>query len=73
MFPKVKSATAGGIAAVNDGLIDHCVSGINTESQKLIETKYGQKRSLVSFNSAVNGTSSGGIAGTNNGIIDVYS
>ena len=66
---KVKSATAGGIAAVNDGLIDHCVSGINTESQKLIETKYGQKRSLVSFNSAVNGTSSGGIAGTNNGII----
>ena len=65
----VRSAAAGGIAAVNDGLIDHCVSGINTQSQKLIETKYGQSRSIISFNSAVNGTVSGGIAGTNNGTI----
>ncbi|MBQ1658934.1 MAG: hypothetical protein II059_03730, partial [Clostridia bacterium] len=66
---QVRSAVAGGIAAVNEGLIDHCVSGINTQSQKLIKTIYGKERSLSSFNSAVNGTVSGGIAGKNNGTI----
>ena len=66
---QVRSAVAGGIAAVNEGLIDHCVSGINTQSQKLIKTIYGKERSLSSFNSAVNGTVSGGIAGKNKGTI----
>ncbi len=66
---KVRSACAGGIAAVNEGLIDHCISGINTESQRLIKTIYGKERSLSSFNSAVNGTVSGGIAGKNKGTV----
>ena len=66
---KVRSACAGGIAAVNEGLIDHCISGINTDSQRLIKTIYGKERSLSSFNSAVNGTVSGGIAGQNKGTI----
>ncbi len=65
----VISDCAGGIAAVNEGLIDHCISGINTESQKLIQFNDGRKRSLSEFNSAVNGTLSGGIAGHNKGTI----
>ena len=65
----VMSACAGGIAAVNEGMIDHCIVGINTESQKTIRLHNGQERILSEFNSAVNGIVSGGIAGHNKGTV----
>ena len=59
---KTQSQTAGGIAAVNNGLIDHCVSGINTDVG-------GRGVSIRKYGSDVYGTVSGGIAGVNGGTI----
>ena len=61
------SETAGGIAALNYGTIDHCSSGVNITSGGIhpqnIEI-YGPD-----LNSIVNGETSGGITGENNGTI----
>lgn len=47
---------SGGIAAVNNGTIDHCLSGINMEQNS-------------EFNSIISGQECGGIVGENNGKI----
>ena len=61
------SETAGGIAAVNYGTIDHCISGISISSGNLkIEDKTIH---WVELNSTVQGGISGGIAGENSGSI----
>ncbi len=63
------SDNAGGIAAVNNGTIDHCTSGINTISSRIIKTISGAERTVSSMNSSVYGALSGGIAAINNGTI----
>ncbi len=64
-----KSDKAGGIAAVNNGTIDHCISGINVENGLVINTaKYG-KININTLNSYVTGTQAGGVAAENNGTI----
>ncbi len=57
-----KAQVAGGIAAYNYGLIDHCISGVNSDFKKIGITSR-------EYNSAVYGTVSGGIAGYNYGTI----
>ena len=64
------SEYAGGIAAVNNGTIDHCLSGINLDSSVVIYGKNGKKLRLDQYNSYIRGgTYSGGIAAVNNGSI----
>lgn len=61
------SETAGGIAAINYGTIDHCSSGVNITSGGIHPQNidiYGPD-----LNSIVNGETSGGITGENNGTI----
>ena len=59
---------AGGIAAVNEGTIDHCTSGINL-TEKTTVTINGKKITPAEYNSYVKGTYSGGITAVNKGVI----
>lgn len=62
------SEYAGGISAVNEGLIDHCISGVALTSGIGFDEQ-GQPIKLSKYNSNINGTISGGIAALNNGVI----
>lgn len=59
------SKTAGGIAAVNEGTIDHCTSGVNITSGYIYPN--GNKYYAPEFNSNINGEISGGVVGENSG------
>lgn len=61
------SKSSGGIAAVNNGTIDHCISGVNFTSG----TIYIKNKAIdaASYNSTVKGELGGGIAAENNGLI----
>lgn len=65
---KVTSEYAGGIAAVNDGLIDHCISGVALTTGITFDN-IGQTINFSNYNSRINGVISGGIAALNNGNI----
>lgn len=65
---KSSSGTSGGIAAINNGTIDHCISGINLTSG-IIHINSDITIDAVALNSSVKGELSGGIAGENNGLI----
>lgn len=61
---------AGGIAAVNNGVIDHCTNGINVSPYLIFphpQTKTPVQ--AISFNSEISGYLSGGIAAQNTGSI----
>ena len=62
------SKTAGGIAAVNNGTIDHCISGVNLTTGTLHINEDIVIDPAV-LNSDIKGEISGGIAGENNGLI----
>lgn len=62
-----QSKIAGSIAAVNNGTIDHCVSGVNFTSGIIYIGDY--VIDSVQKNSYINGALSGGIVGVNNGTI----
>lgn len=59
------SKTAGGIAAVNEGTIDHCTSGVNITSGYI--HKNGNEYYAPELNSKINGEISGGVVGENSG------
>lgn len=59
------SKTAGGIAAVNEGTIDHCTSGVNITSGYI--HKNGNEYYAPELNSKINGEISGGVVGENGG------
>lgn len=65
--------TAGAIAAVNDGTIDHCISGVNLTSGVIFYDwdNDGEPEKIVAsqLNSNVKGEITGGIAAVNNGSI----
>lgn len=65
---KSSSDTSGGIAAINNGTIDHCISGINLTSG-IIHINSDITIDAVALNSSIKGELSGGIAGENNGLI----
>lgn len=65
---KTNSEYAGGIAAVNDGLIDHCISGIALTSGYVFDDS-DQPIQLSDYNSNIRGIVSGGIAALNNGSV----
>ncbi len=65
---KVSSDTSGGIAAINNGTIDHCISGINLTSG-IVHINSNITIDAVALNSSIKGELSGGIAGENNGLI----
>lgn len=65
---KTDSEYAGGIAAINDGLIDHCIGGVALTSGFIYDDSK-QPIKLSDYNSSVNGVISGGIAALNNGSI----
>lgn len=65
---KTNSNYAGGIAAVNDGLIDHCISGIALTSGYTFDDS-DKPIQLSDYNSNIKGIVSGGIAALNNGSI----
>ncbi|MBU5462026.1 hypothetical protein [Lachnoclostridium sp. MSJ-17] len=60
---------AGGIAAFNEGVIDHCTSGINVLGKTKITLPSGAKITPSDYNSHIIGEFSGGIAAVNNGTI----
>lgn len=62
------SEYAGGIVAINDGLVDHCVSGIALTTGSTFD-KNGQPIKLSDYNSDIKGVISGGVAAVNNGTI----
>ncbi|WP_294657656.1 phosphatidylinositol-specific phospholipase C domain-containing protein [uncultured Ruminococcus sp.] len=64
---KGSAKTGGGIAAVNDGVIDHCVSGINAVSGTIFIKNL--KINASDLNSILNADVCGGVAGINNGKI----
>lgn len=61
------SKVSGGIAAVNNGTIDHCISGVNFTSG----TIYFKDREIKAsaLNSSIKGDIAGGIAGISSGLI----
>ncbi|MDO5124329.1 MAG: hypothetical protein Q4D44_06665 [Eubacteriales bacterium] len=59
------SKTAGGIAAVNKGTIDHCTSGVSLTTGNILWD--GKKVNATELNSYVYGEISGGIVGENGG------
>ncbi|MGN1125989.1 MAG: hypothetical protein ACI4RI_00980, partial [Ruminococcus sp.] len=59
------SKTAGGIAAVNKGTIDHCTSGVNVTSGYIYPND--KEYYAPDFNSLVKGEICGGIVGENSG------
>lgn len=64
---KASSNIAGGIAAINSGTIDHCISGVNLTTG----TIHFRNKSIdaAALNSSIKGNISGGITGNNNGLI----
>lgn len=64
---KGSAKTGGGIAAVNDGVIDHCVSGLNAVSGTIFIKNL--KINASELNSILNADVCGGVAGINNGKI----
>lgn len=63
----IQPSVIGGIAAINNGTIDHCISGINITTGTI---HIGQLSiPAASLNSEIEGGISGGIAGENNGLI----
>lgn len=64
---KVSSKVAGGISAVNNGTIDHCISGANLTTGTIHFN--GSSVNISAFNSSIKGEKSGGAVGENNGII----
>lgn len=65
---KSSANVAGGIASINNGTIDHCISGVNLTTGT-IHINSNKSIDAVALNSAVKGEISGGIAGENNGLI----
>ena len=63
------STYAGGIAAQNNGAIDHCTSGVNMPANLKIKLPSGKKIAPADYNSLIKGTNAGGIAAVNNGTI----
>ncbi len=64
------AAQAAGIAIINNGTIDHCVSGENiTPTNVLDPLNQTKKVNSTTLNSTITGTQSGGIAVINNGRI----
>lgn len=63
-----KSKTAGSIAAVNNGTVDHCVSGVSF-TKGIIHIGDIEIDS-VKLNSYIDGELSGGIVGVNNGTVE---
>ena len=65
--------TAGAVAAVNNGTIDHCISGMNLTSGSIFVDINGdgvaEKINSTQFNSDIKGGLSGGIAALNTGNI----
>ncbi len=65
--------TAGSVAAVNNGTIDHCISGMNLTSGSIFVDINGdgvaEKINSTQFNSDIKGGLSGGIAALNTGNI----
>lgn len=61
------SKVSGGIAAVNKGTIDHCVSGVNFTTGVIVFPNITIDAS--SLNSNIKGDSSGGIVGENSGTV----
>lgn len=61
------SKVAGGIAAVNKGTLDHCVSGVNLTTGVIVFPNITIDASAL--NSNIKGDSSGGIVGENSGTI----
>ena len=68
----IASEYAGGIVAINDGLVDHCVSGIALTTGSTFD-KNGQPIKLSNYNSDIKGVISGGVAAVNNGTIKAVS
>lgn len=64
----VPAQTAGGIAAINRGTIDHCISGVNFTTGT-IHISADLVINASALNSIINGNFSGGIAGENSGLI----
>lgn len=62
-----QSKTAGSIAALNNGTVDHCVSGVNIDSGIIYIEKIAIDK--VKLNSYINGELSGGLVGINNGTV----
>ncbi|SCX27379.1 hypothetical protein SAMN02910436_02226 [Ruminococcaceae bacterium P7] len=63
------STYAGGIAAQNNGAIDHCTSGVNMPANLKIKLPSGKKIAPADYNSLIKGANAGGIAAVNNGTI----
>ena len=61
------SVNAGSVAAVNNGTIDHCTSGINLSGK--IKINGIIINDVSAYNSYIRGTNAGGIAAVNNGTI----
>lgn len=61
---------AGGIAAVNNGTISYCVSGVNITSGRLFyNPKTQESIAAAELNSNIRGKTAGGVAAINNGKI----
>lgn len=64
---KASSNVAGGIAAINKGSIDHCISGVNLTTGTI--HFHNKSIDAAALNSSIKGNISGGIAGENSGMI----
>lgn len=64
---RYSSSISGGIVAINNGIIDHCISGVNLTTG----TIHFRNKSIdaAALNSSIKGDISGGITGKNNGLI----
>ena len=60
---------AGGIAAISEGTIDHCTSGINLSGNTSVTLPNGNKVNPAEYNSYIFGNYCGGIAAVNKGEI----
>ena len=60
---------AGGIAAFNEGTIDHCTSGINLAGSKTVTLSNGKVIKPSDYNSYIFGENCGGVAAVNKGTI----
>lgn len=72
-YSDMNTEYAGSIAAVNNGTIDHCISGVNYTSGyiSIDVDKDGENEfiSLADLNSNIQGKTAGGFAAVNNGAI----
>lgn len=65
------SEFAGGISAVNDGVIDHCISGVAIKSGVPFITPNTKNEIQASeYNSDIHGIFSGGVTALNNGTVN---